>query len=930
MLGLAVSLLITAQVYAEDTNAPTVLKPTVVTGSLIPTAETVGPTPVDVVSTVELERRAVKAPEQLSKILPSAIGGGNFGSSRGNGGDGSAAIALRGIPGGTLVLVNGRRIAPNAIFDGSTVDLNTIPLAAVERIEILKDGGSAIYGADAVAGVVNFILKKNYTGTEFNAYYGNTTDTDVGTQNYSFITGHADDVSSFLIGGSYFEQNALYSKDRDRSRADITNPANTSGTSNPGSFRVRNDARGGGTLYDPTRAPDDQLLVRISEDAVADQFGRYTAADYRPFTVTDRFPFPNYTPAIRPAERYYFFGNGERQLFGDALKFFAEGSYAHTYTYNQLAPTPFSSTFSPATIPATNFYNPFGIDLTPGTWSYRTVELGPRTDEIDVNAFRIVTGFRGDIPNTRLNWETAFLYARDERQERLGGDFSLNAAQQTMGRTDTNAFNPFGRQSITPGVLNEISEPLFTRADQEIWSVDARLGGEIWDLPAGPLGFAAGFAHQEDNLRYEPDFPQRSGDLVGFNSDQPLTADRQIYSFFLETRIPILGPDQGIPAFHSFELTLAGRYDHYNDFGEAKGRIGGTELPFNPKIALRWQPIDESLTLRASYSSSFRAPTFEDLYQAPSEDFPELRNPVRADVTDPNSPNYIPNFDSNLYPTFEQIRVLRSGNPDLQPETAKNYTAGFVYTPPYVKNLTISWDWYRIEQKGVPNSVDQLLLDQNFATGGPFNPNAAFANFIHFDPNPATNPGFTYDLIDSPTLNLSKRILEGFDVGARYDIPTDNWGTFSILANVSYVYRFDQQNTPDDSLSDRLGDFVDPSQGFGLGTIPRLKGNLGGIWAWRGLEFSATAYYIDSYKDDTVAIGFSRDVDSIITVDLQASYEVLDTPYEWLNRTKFTVGVVNVTDEEPPLVVGAFADNYDRDTHDLRQRFWYVQLTKKF
>src|SRR6266540_4096406 len=208
-----------AQPAAAGTVEPVKLEKTVVTGSLIPTAETVGPAPVAVVSAVELERRDVRAVEQLAKILPSAFGGGNFGSSRGNGGDGSASIALRGIPGGTLVLINGRRVAPNSFFDGSTVDLNTIPLAAVERIEILKDGGSAIYGADAVAGVVNFILKKNYNGSEFNAYYGNTTDSDVGTQNYSFVMGSSDEKSSFLVGGSYFKQNALFSKDRDRSRA---------------------------------------------------------------------------------------------------------------------------------------------------------------------------------------------------------------------------------------------------------------------------------------------------------------------------------------------------------------------------------------------------------------------------------------------------------------------------------------------------------------------------------------------------------------------------------------------------------------------------------------------------------------------------------------------------------------------------------------
>jgi iron complex outermembrane recepter protein len=174
--------------------------------------------------------------EQLVRTLPAAVGAGNFGVSRGNGGDGSASIALRGIPGGTLVLLNGRRMPANSNGSGSGVDLNLIPVAAIDRIEILKDGGSALYGADAVAGVVNVILKKNYNATELSAYYGNTTEEDMGTQSYSFVTGYADGENSFLVGGSFYKQNALYSKDRDRSTPDLTDPRNTSGTSNPGDF----------------------------------------------------------------------------------------------------------------------------------------------------------------------------------------------------------------------------------------------------------------------------------------------------------------------------------------------------------------------------------------------------------------------------------------------------------------------------------------------------------------------------------------------------------------------------------------------------------------------------------------------------------------------------------------------------------------------
>jgi len=212
------------QVQAEDTNAPTQLKPTVVTGSLIPTFETITAAPVDVYTIEAIERSGVDSVQQLIQRLPAISGNASFGDSRGNGGDGSAAVGLRNIPLGTLVLIDGRRVAPNQLPLAGNVDINAIPLAAIDRIEILKDGASAIYGADALAGVVNVILKKDFVGTEFSARYGNTFDTDSGEQTYSFVTGTTTEKASLLIGGSYYKNNALFSNDREVSTVNRNNP----------------------------------------------------------------------------------------------------------------------------------------------------------------------------------------------------------------------------------------------------------------------------------------------------------------------------------------------------------------------------------------------------------------------------------------------------------------------------------------------------------------------------------------------------------------------------------------------------------------------------------------------------------------------------------------------------------------------------------
>ncbi len=880
--GMTLQLAATAGFAQEAARPAERMKPVVVTGSNIPTADTVGVAPVEVFSTEDIERRGAKTIEQFVKTMPSAVGGGNFGVSRGNGGDGTSSISLRGIPGGTLVLINGRRTAPQGRIDnGSNVDLNAIPLAAVERIEILKDGGSAIYGADAIAGVVNVILKKDYNGTEIDASYGNTTSTDVGEQKYSFVTGLAKDGTSVLIGGSFYKANSLYSVDRERSTPDITDPGNTSGTSNPGRIRTTTPGASG--------IPAGGLVYRGAPGSTGINPAQYTAFN----ASTDRFPFPLYTPAVRPSERYNIFGNGEHQLFGEHLTFFSEAFYTHTTSFNQLAPTPIvfqnlSTASSPngIIVPANNPFNVFGVPI--DRLVYRTVELGPRTENVTADIFRFVSGLKGKIAESSWNWEAALLFAQDERNEKLGGELSRAALETAVKDTDkATAFNPFGNQGNTQAALDRVRQELFTVGKATLFSLDGKVSGELFDLPAGPVSLALGGEHREERGETIRDGATGKGDTVGFNSGVGFTGQRDVESLFSEVNIPVFGQGLNFPGLYSLEITGAGRLDSYSDFGDT----------WNPKVGVRWQPLDQSVTVRASYSESFKAPGFDDLYTPNQENFPELRNPVTG--------------------VFEQIREFQTGNSTLLPETAVNYSAGIVYTPPQVKGLSVGLDWFRIEQQDVAGSADQFILDRNFATGGPTSATAQYASFVVWDA--ATQ---TYNTLRAPTLNLSRRIIEGVDGTASYLLPTETAGTFTFSALLAYYYNFKQEDLPGSGLRDRLGDFVDPSQGFGLGSIPRIKGVFSTFWNYQNFEFGPTFNYIGSYRDD-VAAGYDRAVDSWLTVDLQASYKL-----PW--QTKVTVGVINVADEAPPLVEGSFADKYDRDTHDLRGRFVYVSLNKKF
>jgi len=922
-----------AQQGSGDQDA-TELAPILITGSLIPTTDIVGLTPVDVFSQVEIQKFGAATVTEVIRRLPAAVGGGNFNESRGNGGDGSAQVALRGIPEGTLVLINGRRVAPVAFAD-SVVDLNMIPLAAIERIEVLKDGASAIYGSDAIAGVVNVILRKEFEGVEMSAYYGNTTERDAAKQQYSFTSGTVSEKGSFVVGGNYYKANALFSQDRKRSNVNVTSrdeeylsQVRTS-ISNPGRFRVPNNSRGNGLLYnnDPAATPTSLQHVSLNKGAVPDPVtGKFSPADYHLSDATlnpggisladpsletfpyDKFPFPTYTPAIRPAERWSIFGSGNYKLIQDTLDFFMETSYSHSKSQNQLAPTPMSNGSAGFPIPASNYYNPFGVDV--GTWAYRFVELGPRVDSIDKDAFRFVSGLRGKIAETSWTWEAAVTYSEEKGTNIEAGDVNRARLEQLAGLSTPDAFNPFGYNANSPALVNEVSRTLLTLGKSSLIMVDAKVNGELFDLPAGAVALAVGGEHREEEGSSIPDDNKRSGDLIGFTGAAPLKGDRNIDAAYGEIFIPIFSKDNSIPGIYALNIRGQGRYEYYSDFGDSA----------RPGVKLGYNPIDENFTIHFSYSQSFRAPTYSDLYTLAQEDFPEVNDPYSGG--------------------FYQIQSTDRGNPDLVPQEAENILIGGEWRVKQVPGLKLALDYFRIDRENVPGGSAQFIIDQNSRTGGPANavPNPAYnPNQPVSDSNrplmPGVNPNpgqlanlITYDPaageyinVDVPTLNLSEDSLEGFDISASYDWKIDRYGTIRFEIEAQYLINYDQVQVPGAEAIDRLGDFS--ADEFGYNSLPRLKGYGSMFWLYKDFEAGFFANYTGSYLDDKLFA--DREVESFLTFDIQASYNF---PYQ----VRLTAGCLNVTDEMPPYVAAAFADRYDRDLHDLRQRFWYVQVSKRF
>ncbi len=921
-----------AVIGQDATEETTELAPMLITGSLIPTTDIVGLAPVDVFSQQEIQKIGAANFTELNHKMPAAVGAGNFNESRGNGGDGSARVALRGIPGGTLVLINGRRVAPVAFAD-SDVDINMIPIAAIERIEVLKDGASAVYGSDAIAGVVNVILRKEFEGVELTAYYGNTTERDAAKQQYSFTSGTVSDKGSFVVGGNYYKANSLFSQDRERSRVNVSTRDESylaqvrTSISNPGRFRVPNNAAGGGALYNPNAAPDSLQHVSLNRGAVPNPAtGRFSPSDYHLSDATissldqsqanpaletypfDKFPFPTYTPAIRPAERWSVFGNGNYKIVEDVIDMFVETSYSHSFSENQLAPTPMNNASAGFPIPAGNYYNPFGRDIS--TWAYRFVELGPRLEQVDKDAFRFVSGLRGKIAETSWGWEAALTYSEEKGAEILSGDVNRTRLQELSGLNTPDAFNPFGFQANAAGLVNEVSRTLMTRGKTSLISVDARATGELFDLPAGAVSLAVGGEHREEEGESLPDDNLRSGDLIGFNGADPLKGDRNIDAAYGELFVPVVSKENQIPGIYAFNVRAQARYEYYSDFGDTT----------NPGVKFGYNPIDENFTVHFSWSTSFRAPTYSDLYTTEQESFPEVLDPYTGG--------------------FYQIQTSSLGNPNLQPQEAENLLIGGEWRVKQLPGLKLALDYFRIDRENVPGGSTQFVIDQNARTGGPANavPNPAYdPNAPVTDTNRPLMPGVNptpgtysnlitynptsgeYENVIVPTLNLSEDSLEGFDIAATYDWKIDRFGMLRFEIQAQYLINYEQVQTPGTAPVDRLGDFS--ADEFGYNSLPRLKGYGSMFWVYKDFEAGFFANYTDSYLDDKLVA--DREIESYLTFDIQASYNF---PYQ----IRFTAGCLNVTDEMPPLVEAAFADRYDRDLHDLRQRFWYVQLSKRF
>lgn len=818
-------------------------------------------TPIQVMDREAIEKSGYTNLQQMFEKSPAA-GNGTF-STRGNNQDstanGAAAVSLRGMGAdATLVLVNGRRVAISAFAEGITtnfVDINTIPLAAIERVEVLKDGASAIYGSDAVAGVVNLVLREDFEGAEVSVDYGGADGYD--EQSTSAIWGVNGDDSNFTVIFDHHTNSTLSSTERPGLDTANQSPRGgmdfRSSRGYPGSFAVDGEFQ-----PDPDCPP-----AQVSEDVCV--------YDYGPWTLL--------TPE---AERTGVMMLGNTQLT-DRVEFFTELAFQHNTSIAQGAPTPLDSDAG-LTVPADHPQNPFNSSADLAIYRYRTVDVGARQWDIETDNLRGVFGLRGSVSD--WNWEASVQRSRSESTQT--GDRSQGWVRTDLLQREIDAgrYNPFGGVQNPQSVIDAITTSLVRQGKSQLTSANFTIDGNLFDTRNGAIAMAAGIEHRQEEASDIPDDQFQRGLIFGTESVSA-SASRDIGSAFVEFAVPL-------PA--NLDLTLAGRYDDYSDFGSTT----------NPMLNLLWTANDK-LSLRASWGTGFRAPSLAQIGLGPSEESSFFKDTYGCEV-------------NSTYCASTDYNIVFSGNPELDAEESESFNIGAVLEP--VDALRLSLDYWSITQDG---KIDEVPFGYLYR----LNCNDQDSDVcIRSEPLPGESLGALLS-INSGFINISEQTVSGVDLSLVHSGMPLAGGNLGLRFDYSYLAEFERVELDSSGENFLTRDLA------GEYEYPQHRWAASADWARDSFAFTLGLNYIGEFED-TPDIDFdgtldydsnrSRTVDAFLTLNLQARY----TGFE---NMVLSLGADNALDEEPPFAIGDGDSDlygYVSSQHDPRGRFFYGRMVYSF
>jgi Outer membrane receptor for ferrienterochelin and colicins len=883
LLAGAIASVASVSVYAQETPAsgadqePDVI---IVTGSRIRRTDTETASPVQIVTRDEIERTGRQNIAEVIRGIVPADNQGTLPTAFSSGfAAGSAAVSLRGLGvNSTLVLVNGRRMATYGLADDGTrtfVDLNSIPLSAVERVEVLKDGGSAIYGSDAVAGVVNIILRDNFEGFEIGGSMGTSyaDDGDTWRVNTAFGTGN-DKYNVFVVAEASREEAIFH-----------TNRTGFLGTNNLRDYGWFDNRRGavpfaGFGFFEPGvpafSAVTPYGSVRVPGGDITDRVNLLDCPEISGDTGLCLYDTIGYSQIQPQVERLNILTRGTYN-FTDTLQGYVELGYFNSEVYSIGTPGSVndSGVFNPADpaspivhttiLPAGHPDNPFAEDR---TLSLLTTMLGGRNGRQETDLYRAIAGITGEI-NSNWEWDVGIGYIKSKLTDTNYGFIRHPVLQAAL---DSGEFR-IDPSLNSPELLAEISPALTRKPESSIKLIDARISGELFDLPGGRFGVAVGAEYREEKNDTPPVPYTDTGDIVGLGYSG-FSADRDVYAGYVEVNAPV---------HEMLELNAALRYDHYSDYGDST----------TPKVGFKFQPVQQ-FALRGTYQEAFRAP-----------------GPAEAG----NSSSF----------GFTNIGILTIGNPNLKPEEAKAYTAGIIWEP--LRDLNVSIDYYRIKRENEIVAADQALVIGDLPVRGEPNsqiPGLLPNSFLYYDTEGELAT------ISAPFVNANKTNTDGIDFDLRYAMDLGP-GRLSAGLVWTHVLNYERQ-LPGGEEYEYVGTHGPYVLSSASGT-PQDRGRLELTWSSGPLSLTAAVNYVSSmeaidHKGETLVdledgswatttfegayvvadpngkvcgvynpdgtVWNNCKVDSFTTVDFYGTYHATDS-------LEFNLSISNLLNKEPPF-----------------------------
>ncbi len=931
----------------------------VVTGSRIRTDPLDKQAPVRQIGREELERTGLISVGDILQQLPAsggAINGkfnssGNAGFPPDGGGIGAGAIEadLRYLGSKrVLVLVDGVRWVNGSSASGvsAATDLNTIPLAIIERIEVLEDGASPIYGSDAIGGVINIITRKDYEGVVANAYTGGYHHGDGITQKYDVSWGATNEKMSVVIGASFLDQNDVKSSDRELSDTPIPNVEGVGGSSATPQGRV--------AFVDPNTGEERDLSLNPGVGGMPDP-----NADYHTFGNDDRFNFAPYNLVLTPSRRMGVFSNVTYKLLPN-VSFQGRASFTNRESVNQAGPEPLfvgpeggnGNRVDRIAIDENNPYNPFGFTFDPATNPFvvtrRPIEAGPRRFEQTVNTFYVGGGLNGDFKagKQKFFWDTTVAYGLNRADQRRNNSFNSAKLQQALGPGyDDNGvmrcgtpdapgdpecvpFNIFGGQgpdgegTITQEMLDYVTYTQHDTSEQQLVDTVANLSGELVQLPAGALGMAVGVEHRRLEGFFEPDAVVTAGDTADVPA-QPTSGKYWVNEAYAEMRVPLI---KEVPGLELLDINGAVRVSDYSIL----------EPEFTGKVGLRWKPIKD-LILRGSYGRGFRAPGIGELYGSESRFDATLTDPC-SDFNNSGVPESVRQrcielgvpADGGYEALNPQISVTTGGNRDLEPETSDSINLSLAYSPEWlvsrewVDRFDIEMAYYDIRIDGAIAPFDAQLQIDNCVIEGDDTACAGISRTGAGSIN-----GFRNTLI-----NLGGIETRGVDLSVVYAMPAADFGRFRFSSISNLLIDFwEKIPTVDGEAINVLEGRVagEPERAF-----PRLKSAFVIDWFLEEVGASLTTRYVHksiepcAVEADAPGVCSNPDeFDPTQSTNLLKPKVYNDLQIVWIpafldSAFNLTAGVNNMFNIEPPACYSCSLNGFNTTAYDVPGIFGYL------